>query len=396
MVVVHTAEGALSYQSLGSFFANPSSEVSSQTGIDDTPGIIGEYVRRDRAAWTQANYNSASVATELCAFAKWDRAEWLRHPAMLENCRQWIAEECGANGIPLVRIGASAAQGGGAGVCGHVDLGAGGGNHWDPGPEFPWDIVLGGGTPAVPATPPGLNAAVVDLCTVGRGYAMVAADGGVFCFGCDFKGSLGSTVLNAPIVGMASSATGAGYWLAGGDGGVFAFGDAPFLGSMGHAPKPAVGIARTRSGLGYWLADVNGGVYTFGDAPFLGGLGGQHLNAPVVDIDACGLGYVLTASDGGVFCFGCDFHGSAGGSPLNQPVNAVCGTEDGTGYYLCAADGGIFAYGSAAFAGGMGGEHLNWPAVGLGLDPDGRGYWIGASDGGVFAFDAPFLGSAAK
>ena len=152
LVVVHTAEGALTYQSLGSFFANPASGVSSQTGIDDTPGTIGEYVKREGKPWTQGNANPYSTATELCAFAKWTRADWLKHPVMLENCRQWIAEECAHFAIPKVRLTAAQAQGGVAGVCGHVDLGAAGGGHWDPGPDFPWDVVLGGTTPT--PTPP--------------------------------------------------------------------------------------------------------------------------------------------------------------------------------------------------------------------------------------------------
>ena len=52
LIVLHTAEGALTYQSLGNFFANPSSGVSSHAGIDDTPGTIGVYVKRGDKAWT--------------------------------------------------------------------------------------------------------------------------------------------------------------------------------------------------------------------------------------------------------------------------------------------------------------------------------------------------------
>jgi hypothetical protein len=154
LVVIHTAEGATTIESLGSFFANPSSQVSSQTGIDDKLGIVGEYVKREMKPWTQGNANPYSTATELCAFAKWNRAEWLRHPNMLENTKQWINEECAAFGIPKVRLNASQAQGGQAGVCGHVDLGSAGGGHWDPGPEFPWDIVLSGSAAPGPTPPP--------------------------------------------------------------------------------------------------------------------------------------------------------------------------------------------------------------------------------------------------
>lgn len=38
--------------------------------------------------------------------------------------------------------------------------------------------------------------------------------------------------VNAPITGIAATPTGKGYWLVAADGGVFAFGDAPFLGNV--------------------------------------------------------------------------------------------------------------------------------------------------------------------
>ncbi len=54
LVVLHTAEGARTFEDLGAFFAGDSG-VSSHVGIDDTPGIIGEYVRPENKAWTQGN-----------------------------------------------------------------------------------------------------------------------------------------------------------------------------------------------------------------------------------------------------------------------------------------------------------------------------------------------------
>src|SRR3954466_6714133 len=44
----------------------------------------------------------------------------------------------------------------------------------------------------------------------------------------EFHGSTGAIRLNSPIVGMASTASGKGYWLVAADGGIFAFGDARF------------------------------------------------------------------------------------------------------------------------------------------------------------------------
>jgi hypothetical protein len=154
LVVIHTAEGALTYQSLGSFFQSSSAGVSSHTGIDDTLGTIGEYVRRDQKAWTAANANPVAVQTELCAFAAWTSADWQKHQNMLRNTADWIAEECAHFGIPITKLSAGEAQGSGRGVCGHVDLGSWGGGHWDPGPAFPWNQVLdmarGGSGPTPP------------------------------------------------------------------------------------------------------------------------------------------------------------------------------------------------------------------------------------------------------
>jgi hypothetical protein len=162
---VHTAEGARGYRSLGSFFGSSSSAVSSHVGIDDERGVIGEYVRREDKAWTQANYNPQAVSVELCAAphtssapcgVRWSRAEWLSHSDMLQNVADWIREECQHYGLPIVKLSAAQAQGGGRGVCGHSDLGVGGGNHSDPGPNFPWTEVMDlarRGSPAVPAAP---------------------------------------------------------------------------------------------------------------------------------------------------------------------------------------------------------------------------------------------------
>jgi hypothetical protein len=69
----------------------------------------------------------------------------------------------------------------------------------------------------------------------GRGYWLVAADGGVFAFEAPFLSSIPGVLrpgqsLNAPISGIVSN--GSGYLLVGEDGGVFAFGTT-FRGSLG-------------------------------------------------------------------------------------------------------------------------------------------------------------------
>ena len=67
----------------------------------------------------------------------------------------------------------------------------------------------------------------------------------------------GGIHLNQPIVGMAAAPDGRGYWLVAADGGIFAFGDAGFYGSTGgiHLNQPIVGMAaapRRQAATGWW------------------------------------------------------------------------------------------------------------------------------------------------
>src|SRR5207249_2122602 len=102
-----------------------------------------------------------------------------------------------------------------------------------------------------------------------------------------FYGSVGNLRLHKPVAGMAATPSGKGYWLVATDGGIFAFGDARFLGSTGGLTlnQPIVGMAPTPDGAGYWLVASDGGIFAFGDATTigeLGKLGGQPLAKPIV------------------------------------------------------------------------------------------------------------------
>lgn len=234
LIVLHTAQGATTIESLGGFFANPASGVSSHTGIDDKAGIIGEYVRRDYKAWTAGNANPVAVQTEMCAFAEWDRNEWNRHPNMLSNCAAWIAEEAAAFGIPITRLSAAQAQGSGRGVCQHNDLGSWGGGHWDCGPGFPMDDVLNmarGSTAPPPPSSAEEGGNMIASTSSGGGYWTATYDGAVNAFGdAVYKGNVWQKLApGTHIVGIAGKGKD-GYWLLGSDGGIFAFGSAAFKG----------------------------------------------------------------------------------------------------------------------------------------------------------------------
>ncbi len=259
-------------------------------------------------------------------------------------------------------------------------------------------------TPAAthPAAAPRAAARVVAASTA-TGYWLSDNGGNIFSGGSAVAhGGTGATILNHPIVGIASTPSRKGYWLVASDGGIFSFGDAAFHGSTGAITlnKPIVDMASTPSGKGYWLVASDGGIFSFGDAAFHGSTGAMALNKPIVGMTSTpsGKGYWLVASDGGVFSFGdAAFHGSTGAITLNKPIVGMASTPTGHGYWFVAADGGIFSFGDAAFHGSTGAITLNQPIVGMAATPTGKGYWFVAADGGVFSFgDAVFHGSGTE
>ncbi|HEX9970213.1 MAG TPA: hypothetical protein VGB03_08745 [Acidimicrobiales bacterium] len=228
-------------------------------------------------------------------------------------------------------------------------------------------------TAARPAEGPSA-ASTSSLSAVSAGYWQVASDGGIFGFGAPFRGSMGGTPLNRPMIGMASTASGKGYWTVASDGGIFSFGDAAFHGSTGgiRLNQPIVGMAATPTGQGYWLVASDGGIFAFGDAVFRGSTGSIKLVAPITGMATTGTGrgYWLVASDGGVFAFGdAPFMGSTGGIDLGAPVVGLTPTPRGKGYWIVAANGGVFTFGEAPFSGSAGGIALNQPVVGMAAPP---------------------------
>jgi hypothetical protein len=178
LIVIHTAEGARTIESLGSWFQNPTAGCSSQTGADDKANTVGEYVSRSNKAWTQANYNPVATSIELCGFAAWSTGEWDAHPNMLDNCAKWVAEEAAHFGIPITKLTDSQAQGSGRGVCQHADLGAGGGGHWDCGSGFPIDRVLDMARGGAGGSPTTEGDEMIASCVAANGnFHVFEADG---------------------------------------------------------------------------------------------------------------------------------------------------------------------------------------------------------------------------
>jgi surface antigen len=229
---------------------------------------------------------------------------------------------------------------------------------------------------------------------------LVTAQGAVYGdSGATTYGGTASMTLSRPMVSAVATADGKGYWMVAGDGGIFPFGEAlqHSYGSTGNIRlnQPIVGMAPTLSGNGYWLVAADGGIFPFGDAlqHSYGSTGNIRLNKPVVGMarTASGNGYWLVASDGGIFPFGDALqhsYGSLGNVRLNQPIVGMARTASGNGYWLVAADGGIFPFGDAVYHsyGSTGNIQVPSPIVGMQPTSDGNGYWLSTQGGTVYAF----------
>lgn len=154
---IHTQEGDSTAPALARYQQSPAAGGSYHVIIDST----GRMVRSNddafipwAAAWTG---NRVALHVCLTGYAKWSRDKWLSRTAQLDRLADWLRYNREAYGIPLQRIGPSELRGAGRGVCGHDTISQAWkeSDHWDPGPNFPYDDVLaraGASQTAVPRT----------------------------------------------------------------------------------------------------------------------------------------------------------------------------------------------------------------------------------------------------
>jgi hypothetical protein len=226
-----------------------------------------------------------------------------------------------------------------------------------------------------------LQRPVVGMTPTGdrKGYWMVATDGGEFAFGdAGYYGSLpglgyhpaGSGLpksLNAPIDAMVASPDGKGYLMVAQDGGVFAFGDAQYHGScpaIGSCNGTVVAVIPNKGETGYWVVTSTGHVYGFGTGS-LGQPAGQN-SSPITGAAATpsGNGYYVVDALGQVFSYGdANKPGSLPNMVRGDSVVGIVPVDTGTGYWLMTAEGEVFSYGGAPKDGERYPAVLNAPVV---------------------------------
>jgi N-acetylmuramoyl-L-alanine amidase-like protein len=147
---------------------------------------------------------------------------------------------------------------------------------------------------SVPALPVGPIVGMAATPT-GDGYWLTSSEGRVFAFGDAVlnaaaagradSGLTAGPPSRAPIVSMAASPSGRGYWLVASDGGVFAV-NVPFRGSVPQHQTygRAVQLRVTDSGDGYYVAGGDGAMFAFGDADRRRERAGRPGGPAIVDV----------------------------------------------------------------------------------------------------------------
>lgn len=155
LIVLHTTEGGesrSSAESIASWWASPSSPVSSAHYVVDPDSVV-QCVRNEDRAWHTPGklagrfVNDISIGIEQCGTARQTPEQWADEASLaeLDRTARLVAELCTRYGIPIEHRTVEELRAGNAsGICGHVDCthATGSGDHWDPGPHYPWDHVL--------------------------------------------------------------------------------------------------------------------------------------------------------------------------------------------------------------------------------------------------------------
>ncbi|PPJ31849.1 hypothetical protein C5E45_32685 [Nocardia nova] len=143
VIVQHTTESTGGNTNVIGFLERTQNG-SYQTMVD----LDGEEVRMvpdDQQAWA-AMATGNRIGLHVCAMgmAAWKRDDWLSHGKLLETTAQRYAKWSQQYGIPLVQIGPDQIRAKVRGVCGHIDIthAFGESDHWDPGYEWPYDVVI--------------------------------------------------------------------------------------------------------------------------------------------------------------------------------------------------------------------------------------------------------------
>lgn len=128
LVVVHCTEGSTAAGAAG-WFQNPAARGSAHVVVDDE--YVFRCVHDHEIAYHAKGHNTIGLGLEIAGFARWGAAEWLDHKPRLTEAARIHA---GWNLKYEIPFEWSTSRGY------HSHDGLPGNDHWDPGPNFPWQF----------------------------------------------------------------------------------------------------------------------------------------------------------------------------------------------------------------------------------------------------------------
>lgn len=156
LVVIHTSESPpTSAQSLLNAFERPGDRLIAGSNPPRYYGASYHAITMGDSTYRQvlgadcgpfAGPPRNKDAWHICmpGYANSTRAEWLTgmRREHIRGVARFLVDKAAGHPFPLVRIGPSELTAGGRGYCGHIDLRVyGQTDHYDPGPQFPWDVL---------------------------------------------------------------------------------------------------------------------------------------------------------------------------------------------------------------------------------------------------------------
>ena len=143
LIVIHSTESN-SAASSAAWFANPQSKGSAHILVDDNECY--RTLDNEVIPWGAPGANTNGFHIEHAGWAvKWDRAEWMRHEQTLRRGAFKGALHAKKFGIPIRLLNANDLRNGKAGFVTHAtvsEFNPKGGNHTDPGSNFPLDVYM--------------------------------------------------------------------------------------------------------------------------------------------------------------------------------------------------------------------------------------------------------------
>lgn len=131
-------------EAVANYFKKTETRASAHWCVDSNSRV--RCVHDEDTAWTMPPVNGISLNVELAGTAAQTKAQWADAYSLsvLGNAAFCVAEWCRKYGIPVRHLSYEQISRKEKGIVGHLDVNEvfDESDHWDPGPNFPWDYFL--------------------------------------------------------------------------------------------------------------------------------------------------------------------------------------------------------------------------------------------------------------